>query len=323
YDYIIIGGGLSGMTLANRLSEDPSKTILVLEAGGFHSNDPIVAIPGLSGSAFGNATLDWDFSTIPQPNSNNNTYTWHRGKGLGGSTLINLMAWGRPALPEIDAMGNLGNPGWTGENLFKYMRKAENFTKPPQAFAIENNLTYITAAHGNSGPLFSSFSNFISAAQAPWLSVLNSLGVAHNQDALSGSDVGVWMAPATVNAQRQIRSDAASAYYIPVSGRANLVVETGAEVLKIVLDSGSHENVRASQVQYIQGGQTLTVNVTEGAEVILSASAVKTPQLLELSGIGDPDILEPLGIDVKVNLPGVGAGVIDQVYLGVSYGVEP
>lgn len=102
YDYIIIGGGLSGMTLANRLSEDPSKTVLVLEAGGFHSNDSQVAIPGFLGSTIGNTTLDWGFSTIPEAQSNNNTYIWHRGKGLGGSTLINFMAWGRPAELEID-----------------------------------------------------------------------------------------------------------------------------------------------------------------------------------------------------------------------------
>lgn len=97
------------MTLANRLSEDPSKTVLVLEAGEFHSNDPQVAIPGFLGSTLGNATLDWGFATTPQAHSNNNTYIWDRGKGLGGSTLINFMVWGRPAESEIDGRSGESN----------------------------------------------------------------------------------------------------------------------------------------------------------------------------------------------------------------------
>lgn len=102
YDYIILGGGPAGLTLANRLTENSRTQVLVLEAGEAHLNDPLIDIPGFLGSTVGNASYDWLFSTVPQIHANNNTFIWSRGKALGGSTAINFMAWGRPALNEID-----------------------------------------------------------------------------------------------------------------------------------------------------------------------------------------------------------------------------
>ncbi|KAF8173186.1 GMC oxidoreductase [Mycena galopus ATCC 62051] len=261
YSYIIVGGG--------------SRTeVLVLEAGEARLNDPLINIPGYLGSTVGNASYDWIFI-------------------LGGSTAINFMAWGRPALNEIDAIGALGNPGWTGENLFKYMRKAETFTHPDPAYAAANNLTFIPSAHGTSGPVHTSFSKFISDAQKPWLSAFGALGVNKIEDALAGEDVGAWMAPADINGNTVTRSYAAAAYYVPISGRPNLVVLTGAEVTRIV---SSSEN-----------------------GLVTPRRTIKTPQLLELSGIGSPEILDAFGIETKVDLPGVGEGIIDQLYFGVSY----
>jgi choline dehydrogenase-like flavoprotein len=102
YDYIIVGGGPAGLTLANRLTEDPRKQVLVLEAGEARLNDPLINIPGFLGSTVGNASYDWLFRTVPQVHANNNTFVQDRGKVLGGSTAINFMAWGRPAMNEID-----------------------------------------------------------------------------------------------------------------------------------------------------------------------------------------------------------------------------
>ncbi|KAJ7872785.1 GMC oxidoreductase [Mycena olivaceomarginata] len=320
YDFVIVGGGPAGLTLANRLTEDPQTQVLVLEAGEARLDDPLINIPGFLGSTVGNASYDWLFSTVPQEHANNNTFTWDRGKVLGGSTAINFMAWGRPALNEIDAIGALGNPGWTGKNLFKYMRKAETFTHPDPAYAVENNLTFIPSAHGTSGPLHNSFSKFISDGQKPWLSALDSLGVHKIEDALAGEDVGAWMAPAAIDGNTVTRSYAASAYFAPVSDRSNLVVLTGAEVTRIV--SGKEEEnglVTATEVELSFGGQIARWRSNLERRVILSAGTIKTPQLLELSGIGDPDILESLGIETKVALPGVGEGIIDQVFFGVSY----
>ncbi|KAJ7787676.1 GMC oxidoreductase [Mycena olivaceomarginata] len=308
YDFVIVGGGPAGLTLANRLTEDPQTQVLVLEAGEARLDDPLINIPGFLGSTVGNASYDWLFSTVPQAHANNNTFTWNRGKVP------------RPALNEIDAIGALGNPGWMGEILFKYMRKAETFTHPDPAYAAENNLTFIPSAHGISGPLHNSFSKFISDGQKPWLSALDALGVHKIEDALAGEDVGAWMAPAAIDGNTVTRSYAASAYFAPVSDRSNLVVLTGAEVTRIV--SGKDEEnglVTATEVELSFGGQNRSVAIKSGAEVILSAGTIKTPQLLELSGIGNLDILESLGIETKVALPGVGEGIIDQVFFGVSY----
>ncbi|KAJ6496059.1 GMC oxidoreductase [Mycena sanguinolenta] len=318
YDYIIVGAGPAGLTLGNRLTEDSRTQVLVLEAGEARLNDPLIDIPGFLGSTVGNASYDWLFSTVPQVHSNNNTYIWDRGKVLGGSTAINFMAWGRPALNEIDAIGSLGNPGWTGDDLFKYMRKAETFTPPDPAFAVANNLTSIPSAHGTSGPVHSSFSRFISDAQKPWLSALEALGVRKIEDALAGEDVGAWMAPSDINGNTVTRSYAAAAYFVPVSNRPNLMVLTGAEVTRIA-SSKQNGLVTATEVELSLGGQNYSVAVKPGAEVILSAGTIKTPQLLELSGIGNPDILESFGIETKVSLPGVGEGIIDQVFFGASY----
>ncbi|KAJ7085972.1 GMC oxidoreductase [Mycena crocata] len=320
YDYIIIGGGPGGLTLASRLTEDPHKQVFVLEAGDAHLDDPKIDIPGFLGSTVGNASYDWLFSTVPQIHANNNTFIWNRGKVLGGSTAINFMAWGRPAMNEIDAIGAMGNPGWTGENLFKYMRKAETFTHPDPTYAAANNLTFIPTAHGDAGPVHNSFAKFISDAQTPWLSALQDLGVGHIEDALSGEDVGAWMAPAAIDGTLQKRSYAASALYVPIRNRSNLVVLTGAEATRIISVKADDGLVVATKIEFSVAGQIRSVKVKPGAEVILSAGTIKTPQLLELSGIGNPQILEQLGIDLQVDLPGVGEGIIDQVFFGVSFG---
>ncbi|KAF7375393.1 GMC oxidoreductase [Mycena sanguinolenta] len=189
---------------------------------------------------------------------------------------------------------------------------------PDTAFAVANTLTFIPSAHGTSGPVHSSFSRFISDGQKPWLSALDALGVHKIEDALGGEDVGAWMAPSDINGITVTRSYAAAAYFVPVSNRPNLAVLTGAEATRII-SSSKNGLVTATGVELSLAGQNYSVAVKSGAEVILSAGTIKTPQLLELSGIGNPDVLEHFGIETKVSLPGVGEGIIDQVYFGTSY----
>ncbi|KAF8158651.1 GMC oxidoreductase [Mycena galopus ATCC 62051] len=302
YDYVVVGGGLAGLTLANRLTEDSHKEVLVLEAGEAHLDDPLVDIPGFIGATLGNKSYDWVFTTVPQAHANNQSFVWSRGKMLGGSTGIGFLAFTRPAENEIDAIGVLGNPGWTGENLFKYMRKAETFTPPDPAFAAANNLTFILRAHGTTGPLHDSFSRFICDAQKPWLTALETLGVHHIKDPLAGEDVGGFMAPSTIDGVSVTRSYAATAYYVPVSNRSNLVVLTGAEATRII-SLKTDETLEATGVEFLLDGETHSVSKQKPQRTIRT---IKTPQLLELSGIGDTQILSTLGIDVNVDLPGVG-----------------
>ncbi|THU99575.1 alcohol oxidase [Dendrothele bispora CBS 962.96] len=327
YDYIIVGGGLSGLTLANRLSENPGTSVLVLEAGSTHFDDPLIDIPGNVGMVLGNSSYDWNYVTVPQPYANNRSFQYHRGKGLGGSTSINYMVWNRPAIAELDAIGGLGNPGWNAEDWFRYMRKSETFTHPEPEFAAANNLTFIPEAHGDSGPVHTSFPIFISDAQKPWEPALSELGLLRVKDPLAGHNVGIWMGQSNVNNKTQKRFSSSEAYYRPIANeRPNLTVWTSAFVTKILVSDHQKEAPQSREgllsipgVQYQKNGETKYAYVKDRGEVILSAGFGRSSQLLELAGIGDPRILEPLGIDVKINLPGVGTGIIDQLLWGVSY----
>ncbi|KAF9518736.1 GMC oxidoreductase [Hydnum rufescens UP504] len=320
YDYVIIGAGLSGLTVGDRLSEDGTKSILVLEAGDAHLEDPKIMIPGFQGSTLGNASYDWLFTTVPQPCANNRSLIWNRGKGIGGSTAVNFMAWGRPASGEIDALQSLGNPGWGWNNLFKYIKKAEQFQHPSATYAAANNFTYDPSAHGTSGPVKNSFSVFVSDGQLPWTSALNELGIPTIFEALGGQDVGAWYTPSAIDAMTQTRSYATTAHYIPASGRPNFKVITGAFVSRIVITGPSTgASVAASGVEYYVDDALQSVKLNAGGEVIVSAGSINTPKILELSGIGDPAVLTPLGVHVKVNLPGVGNGMADKVFTGISY----
>jgi len=318
YDYVIVGGGPAGLTVANRLSASGTKNVLVLEAGLPHLNDPAILIPGYLGGTVGNPSYDWNFATVPQPLANNRAVPWNRGKTLGGSTAINFMAYGRPASGELDALAALGNPGWNWNSLFKYMKKAETFIPPYAPYAAENNLTYVLANHGSSGPVHTNLPTFISGAQLPWTDSLSRLGFPILKDASGGVDVGAWYSVANIDNRTQTRSYGANAYYQPVASRPNLNVITSAWASKIISTTTS-AGVKATGVEYWIDGTVYTASLTGTGEVIVSAGAINSPKLLELSGIGNSTILSALGIPVKVNLPSVGENVVDQPFTGLSY----
>ncbi|KAF7299980.1 GMC oxidoreductase [Mycena kentingensis (nom. inval.)] len=127
FDYIICGGGTAGLTLAARLSEDPNITVAVLEAGEHNIGEPLIDIPGQFGATFGNPKFDWAFPVVPQKYSQNKTYFWQRGKALGGSSTINFNAWTKPPAKDIDAIEELGNPGWGWAEYSKYTRLSETY----------------------------------------------------------------------------------------------------------------------------------------------------------------------------------------------------
>ncbi|KAI0030336.1 GMC oxidoreductase [Vararia minispora EC-137] len=316
FDYIIVGGGTAGLVLANRLSEDPGKTVLVLEAGGAHFDDPVLQLPASFGKTFGNAEYDWLFNTVPQRHSDGVSYYWARGKGLGGSSAVNFYNWERPSKADVNIWEELGNPGWNWKNFLRYSMKSEKFIPPSDEAVREEGLTYDMSVHGTDGPVIVAFPNTRAGFDMDLAEALGKYGINKLYEPQGGSRDGVGFELTTVDPATNTRTHASTAYLEPVLDRPNLSVLVCATVTKIrsSIDDGVLD---ASGVDFSVDGK-IYHTVTKG-EVILSAGAIKSPQILELSGIGDPAILDKIGVDVKVNLPAVGTNVQDHLFCGVSY----
>ncbi|CAO1637997.1 unnamed protein product [Sympodiomycopsis kandeliae] len=322
YDFVIIGGGTAGLTVATRLSELNNVTIAVLEAGDSHLGDEVVEMPGKMGYPLGNTHYDWSYQTAPQSHAYNLTFNWSRGKGLGGSSAINFMIGNRGSRQEYDAWEKLGNTGWNWKTLFPYFRKAEHF-EPLQnhTFAKYWNETYEASSHGTQGPLKTSPSLWQTDSLRYWFSTGDTFGLPpYTTEAYAGSPLGQYTTLnfARIDRQRRVRSYAANAYWASLaSRRANLVVATRVPVEKIHLE-GIDGAVRATAAQLTTGQL-----VRARREIILSAGAIVSPQILELSGIGNKSILDRYGIPTVVDLPGVGENLQDRPYTLQSFELTP
>ncbi|KAK6498190.1 hypothetical protein TWF506_004429 [Arthrobotrys conoides] len=318
FDYIIVGGGTAGLVVANRLSANPHIKVGVLEAGTSGLDDPIIYTPGKVGWAVG-TQYDWGFNTEPQPELGNRPLFYSRGKALGGSSAINFYVWMRGNKPDYDAWAELGNPGWDFNSMIPYFKKPETFNPPTPLHATNFKLDYDAADHGTSGPINTCYSTQYSGAHQHWHETLEHLGVPR-RDTFGGSNWGVWTGLTSVNPTNRTRSYSASEYYRPYSGRPNLHVLTEAMVLKVIIQNvGGHHT--ATGVQFRHGGVTHTANA--GAEVILSAGTIQSPQLLELSGVGTSTHLTPHGISVKVHSPHVGENLQDRIMNVLLYEIDP
>ncbi|KAH0430339.1 GMC oxidoreductase [Colletotrichum camelliae] len=319
FDYIIIGGGTAGLTVAARLTEDSTTTVLVLEAGADHTSDLNVLAPGLFPAMYGNPEYDWDYKTVPQPAANNKIVAHIRGKQLGGSSAMNFMFWTHPSRRDIDSWGELGNEGWSWEELAPYLRKSEAFVAPTEQQAADMLLGYVDpASHGTAGPIVNEFPRLYSPLLRAWPRTLENLGLAVRGDPRDGKALGGYVN--LLNIDGATRSYAANAYLGPARQRPNLRVVTGAFVSNIVLER-SGGKVAATGVKWTKDGSTHEAAATR--EVVLAAGSIASPQLLEVSGIGDRRLLQEHGIEVFVDNPHVGENLQDHVYVPLGFATKP
>lgn len=297
-DYVIVGGGSAGAVLAARLSEDPSVTVHVLEAGGrgdgIFARVPMAAaavVPGYVKSS------NWRFSTVPQKALNNRIGYQPRGRGLGGSSLVNAMLYVRGHQRDYDEWAELGCRGWSWDDVLPWFRKAED------------NIREADTLHGRGGPLQVCDQNWARPINLAFIKASEQSGYRHNEDFNGVSQEGVGLYQATQfwhGPKRGERCSAAAAYLHDVMHRRNLTVTTDAHVVRILVERG-----RATGVVYRHAGEERTIRASR--EVILSAGALQSPHILMLSGIGPADHLRQHGVSVVLDQPGVGANLQDHL----------
>lgn len=300
YDYIIVGAGSAGCVLANRLSEDPRHRVLLLEAGG-SDRHPFVSAPAGFIKTFQNPRFNWCYSTEPVEGADGRRIFFPRGKVLGGSSAINGSLFVRGQAQDFDIWAQLGNRGWSYDDVLPYFRKLEDRSSGADTFRGAGGPQHVSdvAEHH---PLCEAF---IAGAV--------SLGIPRNPDYNGAAQDGVAYYQRTIRNGR--RHSAASGYLHGVRHRRNLRVITRAHVLRLELDGR-----RALGVTYRHHGQVRTAKA--GAEILLSAGAVNSPHLLQLSGIGPADRLRALGILPVHDLPGVGEGLQDHFATRVAHRVS-
>ncbi|KAL6897473.1 hypothetical protein GGI43DRAFT_428627 [Trichoderma evansii] len=322
FDYIVVGGGTAGLTVANRLSEDASVNVLVIEAGQDRSQDPLVQIPGLVVGMFGKPEYDWNFKSAPQKRLNNRVIAQARGKQLGGSSALNFMMVLYPPKSSLDAWGALGNKGWDYNSLSPYLSKFATFHSPPQSAKDTVGLSYHDDSVSGNGPIQVSYSEDYSKANSAWMETFAKLGPETKTDPRNGMALGAFQQGASINPTTHTRSYAVNAHYTPeIASRPNLTVFTETTVKKIVFDTTSGpEPVATGVLVRLKDGTKKTLG---GGEIILSAGALMSPQILELSGVGDKSLLERLEIPVLVDNSNVGENLQDHPMSTQSFEVNP
>ncbi|KAI1204349.1 putative GMC oxidoreductase [Annulohypoxylon truncatum] len=325
YDYVVVGGGTSGLVVASRLSEDKDVRVLVLEAGANRLTDPKVSIQGLAASLYFDPDYDWCITTEPQVGLNSRRLAQPLGKTLGGSSAINLGMVIYPSKSGFDTWDKLGNRGWGWEIMESYFRKFHTFTEPQPKLKKEFMLDYLSGVHGTDGPIqvsYGSEEGFPPFAQA-WPRAWSALCKPIDGDPIAGTSIGAFNNAAALHPTTRERSHAGNTYFSDkVAQRPNLRVVTEAFVEKILFSqqTDNTNKPRATGATFVtKDGQTRQVTATR--EVILAAGAVKSPQLLELSGIGNKDVLAKHGINCLLNNPNIGENLQDHGFVPFSWEV--
>jgi choline dehydrogenase len=292
YDFVIVGAGSAGCVLANRLSADPGKTVLLLEAGPSDWS-PLIHMPAGLAKLVRKNRLNWNYRTEPEPALNHRRLWWPRGKTLGGSSSINAMCYIRGVAADYDHWADAtGDPRWSWQEVLPWFLRSED------------NSRGASALHGVGGPLGVSDLRHHNALSALAIEAGASAGYPTNDDFNGERQDGFGLYQVT---QRDgARCSTATAYLKPIRERANLHVRTGVMVQRVLLDHG-----RAIGVE-VRRGRAGSERI-EAGEVILAAGAINTPQLLMLSGLGPADHLREHGLSVVADLPDVGGNLQDHL----------
>lgn len=327
YDYVVVGGGTAGLAIAARLVEGGS-TVAVIEAGGSYQVEAglTAIIPGFAAAAqvgtdpSDDATLiDWNFVSTPQSGLNGRFLRYARGRCLGGTTARNFMLYHRANKGIFDIWASLTNDAsWSWNSVFPYFKKSPTLTPPNTSIRQENaSAIYNAAAFDNSqnGPVAVTWSNFGSPLGTWHEKGLAAIGIAPGADFQSGALNGSAWIPLTEEAADQTRESSATSFLTSILGDSKLKIYAHTTALKINFKDNTATGVNVQTLG-------LKYKITAKKEVIISAGAFQSPQLLMVSGIGPQATLQANGISVLKNLPGVGQNLQDHVLFGVTHAVN-
>ncbi len=304
-DYIVVGAGSAGCVVANRLSADPSIKVVLLEAGGKDIN-PWIHIPVGYFKTLHNPNTDWCYKTEQDPGLNNRSLDWPRGKTLGGSSSINGLLYVRGQKEDYDRWAQMGNRGWGHDDVLPLFKRSES-----HEFGESEH-------HGGDGGLSVSLIRARSDIADAFIDAAVEMGVPRNDDYNGKDQEGAGYFHQT--ARGGFRCSSARAFLNPAKKRPNLEIITHAHTETLLFDAT--ETRRVIGVRYSTKGRSHDVMLNPGGEVVLSAGAIGSPQILELSGIGKGDVLQAAGVDVRHELPGVGENLQDHLQIRLVYEVN-
>ena len=289
YDYIVVGAGSAGSVVANRLSADPAHKVLLLEAGP--ASNPWSRIPIGYAKLLENPAANWCYTAEPEANTNGRKIAVPRGRLLGGSSAINGLVFVRGQAQDYDTWAQLGNKGWSYTDVLPYFKRLESYEGGEDAY------------RGREGPLRVTYPDEQGPLYDALVEAAGQIGIPHNPDYNGASQEGISLSQATIANGR--RMSTAHCYLDPVRKRKNLNIETDALTEALLLEGG-----RCLGVRYSVAGEARIAHARR--EVVVSAGTINSPQLLELSGIGQPERLQALGIEVRHALAGVGENLRDH-----------